>query len=70
MGDRARVNVVVLNETTTKRQTAYKKSRGRLLCWLKESNAHGLVYDPYFIPEGERPGVGQWMRAPWTDEPE
>jgi hypothetical protein len=62
---------LVLNETTTERQTAYKKPRPRLLCWLKESNAHGLVYDPCFMPEGEKPdGFGEWIRAPWMDEPD
>ncbi len=63
--------VVNVNETTTERQTARKKPRGRLLCWLHERDSHGRTYThPCFMPEGEKPDNGDWIRAPWMDEPD
>lgn len=50
--------------------SAYGRPRERLQCWLKESNAHGLVYhDPIWLPVGDKPEMGEWIRAPWMDEP-
>jgi hypothetical protein len=59
-----------INEKTGVRETAYEEPRERLLCWLKESNAHGLVYTPHWFPESEGPEIGEWIRASWFDEPE
>jgi len=54
-------------------QTAYGKPRPRLRAWLRESNAHGLVYyDLIFLPEDdepEEPKNGEFIRAHWLDEP-
>ena len=59
-----------LNETG-KQETAYGQSRGRLLAWGKESNAHGTMYhDPIWLPEGDKPELGEWIRLHWLDEPE
>ena len=50
--------------------TAYGRPRKRLLAWLMEHNAHGLSYELHFMPEGDAPEIGEWIRAPWLDEPE
>lgn len=50
-------------------QTAFGQPRKRLLCWLKEHNSHGLEYTPVYLPEGDEPELGEWIRAKWLDEP-
>ena len=58
-----------LNESG-KRETAYGKPRKRLLAWGQESNAHGTMYhNLIFLPEGDKPEIGEWIRLPWMDEP-
>ncbi len=61
-----------LNDKTNVRETAYGEPRKRLLCWMNESNAHGLVYTPHWFEEGDKPNVPdeEWIRAAWMDEPE
>lgn len=57
-----------INDSKCTMETAHGKPRDFLQCWLKERNAHGLVYTPHFFPVGEGPEVGEWIRAPWLDE--
>ena len=58
-----------LNESG-KRETAYGQPRGRLLAWGQESNAHGTMYhNMIFLPWGDKPEMGEWIRLPWMDEP-
>jgi hypothetical protein len=58
-----------LNESG-KQETAYGQPRGRLFAWGKESNAHGTMYhSPIWLPEGDKPEMGEWIRLPWMDEP-
>lgn len=53
------------------RTTAYDRPRKRLRAWLQEHNAHGLSYEgPHFLPDGDKPEIGEWIRAPWLDEDE
>ena len=49
--------------------SAYGQPRKRLVCWLLESNAHGLGYETHWLEEGDKPDIGEWIRAPWMDEP-
>ncbi len=60
---------MTINRNTGVRETAYGQSRKRLLCWLQEHNSHGLSYEPIFLEEDDEPEVGEWIRAPWLDEP-
>ena len=56
-----------LDETGEK--TAYSEDRPNLEAWLQESNAHGLCYhSPIWLPEGEKPEQGEYIRAPWLDQ--
>ena len=50
-------------------KTAHNQDRPRLLAWLLEHNAHGLSYELFFLPEGDKPDNGEYIRAPWLDEP-
>ena len=49
--------------------TAYGQPRKRLQCWLLEHNAHGLSYETHWFEAGDKPDNGEWIRAPWMDEP-
>lgn len=67
MGDE--IHPPKLNETGYRR-TAYDEPRPKLLAWGQESNAHGLMYhNPIWLPEGDKPERGEWIRMPWLDEP-
>jgi hypothetical protein len=51
-------------------ETAYGEKRPRLVAWLQEHNAHGLSYSPaLWMPEGDKPETGEWIRAYWLDQP-
>ena len=51
-------------------KTTYGTSRPRVLCWIEEHDGHGLFYKtPVWLPEGDKPEIGRWVRAPWMDEP-
>ena len=43
----------------------------RLLAWIQEHNSHGEYYDnPCWLPEGDSPEIGNYVRAPWLDQPQ
>lgn len=46
------------------------KNRPRLLAWVQHHDSHGLMYDNIvWMPEGDKPEIGEWIRAFWMDEP-
>jgi hypothetical protein len=54
--------------------SSYGRRRKRLICWLREHDAHGLSYDgPFWFEENDPPPYNaddsQYIRAPWLDEP-
>ena len=53
-----------------KGKTTHGEKRPRLCAWIEEHDAHGLMYNtPVWMPEGDEPELGKWIRASWMDEP-
>ena len=51
-------------------KTSRGHDRPRLLAWIQHHDAHGLSYDNIvWMPEGDKPEMGEWIRAFWMDEP-
>jgi hypothetical protein len=51
-------------------KTSRGKDRPRLLAWIQHHDSHGLMYDNLcWMPEGDKPEMGEWIRAFWMDEP-
>ena len=58
----------LFNEEPGERVSGAK--RPRLVAWIHEHDSHGLMYDtPIWMPEGDKPEEGLWIRAHWMDQP-
>lgn len=41
----------------------------RLLAWLELDAPPGIHNHVVYLPAGDLPEVGEWLRAPWLDQP-